>query len=191
MTQDAVLHELIRQRRSPIAFSSDPVSEEDLHSLLEAARWAASSYNEQPWRFIVADRHRDPEAFARVLSTLMPANAAWAENAPVLIVAVAKSNYSHNDAPNRHARYDTGAAVAQLSLEATALSLGVHQMGGFDSDKARTVLSIPEGFEPMAVLAIGHPGDPTALNQALQARASAPRQRRPLDELVFDGAWRA
>ena len=173
------------------AFSSEPVSEEDLHSLLEAARWAASSYNEQPWRFIVADRHRDPEAFARVLSTLMPGNAAWAAKAPVLIVSVAKTNYSYNGAANRHARYDTGAAVAQLSLEATAHSLGVHQMGGFDADKARTALSIPDGFEPMAVLAIGHPGDPSALHPDLQARASAPRQRRPLNELVFEGAWRA
>jgi len=178
---EIAVHELIRKRRSPKAFSGAPVTEVELQSLLEAARWAASSYNEQPWRFVVADRHRDPRSFARVLSTLMPVNAAWADNASMLIVAVAKTTFSHNDAPNRHARYDTGAAVAQLTLEATALGIGVHQMGGFDAEKARTVLNIPDGFEVVAVIAIGRPVDP--------APDSTVRRRRPLHELVFQGAW--
>ena len=189
MLTDVTVHGLIRERRSPLAFSGAQVTGGELQALLEAARWAASSYNEQPWRFVIGDRHRNLEAFDRVLSTLMPGNAIWAGKAPVLMVVVAKTTFSHNGAPNRHARYDTGAAVAQLSLEATALGLGVHQMGGFDPEKARTALNIPDGFEAVAVLAIGRPGDASELSRDLQARDSTARSRRPLDELVFDGVW--
>jgi len=179
MVTDLALHELIRKRRSPAAFSAEPIPPEELESLLEAARWAASSYNEQPWRFVVADRSRDPEGFARVVSTLAPVNAAWAAGAPVLIAAAAKTGFSHNGKPNHHAHYDTGAAVAQLTLQATALGIGVHQMGGFDAGKARAALNIPEGFEPVVVLAVGYPAE----------GPSRPRQRRPLSELVFHGDW--
>lgn len=186
---EAAVHELIRERWSPRAFSSEPVNSQDLHSLLEAARWAPSSMNEQPWRFVMADRFRDPEAHARVLSTLVPQNAAWAGRAPVLMVAVSKMTHTHNGAPNRHALYDTGAATALLTLQATWHGLSVHQMGGFHADQARKLLGIPEGFEPVAVLAIGHPGDPADLSDNLRTRELAPRQRRPLNELVFNGSW--
>ncbi len=189
MVAEIALHELIRERRSPYAFSSEPLTDKELHSMLEAARWAASSFNEQPWRFVVGDRHRDPEGFARILSTLMPFSVAWAGQAPLLIVSVAKTTFSHNGAPNSHARYDTGAAAAQLTLEATALGLGVHQMGGFDAQKARVALNIPEGYEAVAVMAVGHPGDPSALSSELQTRSSAVRRRRSLDEPVFHGMW--
>jgi nitroreductase len=180
-TSRTAVHELVSERRSPRAFSNAPIPAEDLESLLEAARWAASSYNEQPWRFVVADRHRNPESHARVASTLVPVNAAWASQAPVLIVAVAKSIMAANGKPNRHAFYDTGAAVAQLTLHATSLGLGVHQMGGFHADQARTLLAIPDGYDPVAVLAVGYPDDAQA----------APRQRRPLSDFAYDGVWGA
>jgi nitroreductase len=185
----APVHELIRDRWSRRAISSAPIDGDTLASLLEAARWAASSMNEQPWRFLVADRQRDPQTHARIVSMLAPFNAAWAQRAPVLIVVVAKTHFTRNDAVNRHAWYDTGAAVAQLSLQATALGLGVHQMGGFDAAQARTVLNIPDGFEPVVVLAIGYPGDAASLTEELRARELSPRQRRPLTELVYEGAW--
>jgi len=182
---EASIHELIRERWSPRAFSPEPVSQEEQRSLLEAARWAPSSMNEQPWRFIVADRDRDPETYGRLLSTLMPPNAAWADHAPVLILPLAKTTFTSNNSPNRFAVYDTGAAVALLSLEATARGLRVHQMGGYYPEKARTLLGIPEGFEPLAVLAIGHPGDPSSLSPELRTREAAPRQRRPVEDLLW------
>jgi nitroreductase len=186
---DAGVHELIRERWSPRAFSGTPIAAHDLTLLLEAAQWAPSSMNEQPWRFVVADRSRNPEMHARVLSTLVPANVAWAHRAPVLIVAVAKMAYARNGALNRHAFYDTGAAVVQLALQATSMGLRIHQMGGFNAEQAGGVLSIPEGHEAVVVLAIGYPGDAGELSEELRARELAPRQRRPLSETVYNGVW--
>jgi nitroreductase len=157
--------------------------------LFEAARWAPSSRNEQPWSFLVASRVESPEAYARVLSTLAPANAAWAGRAPVLIVAVARLNWTRDDTPNRHALYDTGQAVAQFVLQAGALGLVVHQMAGFDAGRARDLLDIPAGHEPVVVVAAGYPGDPATLSDELCARESAPRRRRPLEESVHRGTW--
>jgi nitroreductase len=186
---EAPLHPLIGQRWSPRAFSSEPLDAATLHSLLEAARWAPSSMNEQPWSFIVADRGQDAEAYARIVSALMPANAAWAGKAPVLIAAVARMNWTRSGAPNHHAFYDTGQAVAQLALQAGALGLAVHQMGGFDAGQLRAATGIPEGYEPVTVLAVGYPGDPATLSGDLRARETAPRRRRPLGESVHAGAW--
>jgi nitroreductase len=145
--------------------------------------------NEQPWRFIVADRHDDPEGHARIGSTLVPFNAAWALRAPVLMIAIAKTAFTHNGAPNRHALYDTGQAVALLTVQATALSLAVHQMAGFDPDRARLLLGIPEGYEPVAALALGYPGDAGELSPELRARETAPRQRQPTSEWAYGGRW--
>jgi len=182
------VHDLIKERRSPLAYSDRPVGREELRSLLEAARWAASSYNEQPWHFIVATKE-DPEGFERLLGCLVPANALWARNAPVLMLSVAKLTYDSNGAPNRHAFHDVGQAAANLALQATALGLAVHQMGGFDVARAREQFSIPEGYEPVAAIAVGYPGDPESLPEKLRARASAPRTRRGLGEFVFAGRW--
>jgi nitroreductase len=132
---------------------------EELRSLLEAARWAASSYNQQPWHFIVATKE-DPRVYERLLGCIVPANALWAGKAPVLMLTVAKLTYDANGAPNRHALHDVGQATANLSLQATALGLAVHQMGGFDMERAREEFSIPEGYEPVAAIAVGYPGDP-------------------------------
>jgi len=185
------VHELIRERWSPRAFSAAPVSRERLNVLLEAARWAPSSMNEQPWRFVLANRRADPEGHARIGSTLVPFNAAWALRAPVLMVVAAKTAFTHNAAPNASAFYDTGQAVALLTLQATALGLAVHQMGGFDRDRARLLLSIPEGYEPVAALALGYPGDPADLSPELRARETAPRARRPSTEWAYGGRWGA
>ena len=186
---DHPIHALLRERWSPRAFSDAPVPHDLVRSLVEAARWAPSSMNEQPWRLLVAERDRDPEGHVRILATLMPANAVWARRAPLLMVAAAQTTLTRNGAPNRWAAYDTGQAIGQLSLQATALGLRVHQMGGFNAEAARESLGLPENCDPIAVLAIGFPGDPAELSDELRARESAPRQRRPVNQWVHAGAW--
>jgi nitroreductase len=185
---DFPVHQLIIDRWSPRAFSERPVPPDVLRSLFEAARWAPSSNNEQPWAYIVATRD-DHDNFAKMLSVLVEFNASWAKNAPMLALAVAELNFAKNNAPNRNAQYDTGAATALLSVEATARGLAVHQMAGFDPAKAREVFAIPTGWEAIAALTIGYPGDPNSLPQALKDRELAPRTRKPLSEFVMAGHW--
>jgi len=185
---DFPVHELIRERWSPRAFADKPVPQDVLRSIFEAARWAPSSNNEQPWAYLVATRD-DKESFEKMLSVLVEFNAAWAKSAPVLAIAVAHLVFAKNNAPNRNAQYDTGAASALLTVEATAHGLAVHQMAGFDPAKARQVFGIPTGWEAIAVLAIGYPGDPASLPQPLKEREMAPRTRKPLSEFVMAGQW--
>lgn len=180
--------DLLAQRRSRYAFSSRPVEPEKLRRLFEAARWAPSSYNDQPWGFLVATRG-EPERYVRLLGVLAKLNQQWAQYAPVLAIAVARQDFAHNGQSNRHALYDLGQAVANLTVQATALGLAVHQMGGFDIDQARHSFRLPDGHEPVAVMAIGYPGDPKVLPEALRQRETAPRRRRPLVEFVFSGTW--
>ncbi|WP_413171382.1 nitroreductase family protein [Anabaena azotica] len=182
------IHPLLQHRWSPLAFSNKPIATETICSLLEAARWTASCYNEQPWHFIVATVE-NPEEFNKLLSCLVEANQIWAKNAPVLMIAVAKLNFEKNGNPNRHALYDVGAAVCSLTIQATSLGLFVHQMGGFDATKAREVYNIPEGYEPITAIAIGYPGDPQTLPEQYQQREFAPRQRQPQEAFVFTGNW--
>jgi len=182
------VHELIRQRWSPRAFADKPIARETLASLFEAARWAASSFNDQPWAYFVATKD-DTENFAKMLSILVEFNAAWAQGAQALLIAVARLNFQHNNTPNRNAFYDTGAASALLSIEATARGLAVHQMAGFDAAKARQVLEIPACWEPIAAMAIGYPGSAEALPEQLRERELAPRTRKPLAEFVMSGRW--
>ncbi len=183
MFENAV-HDLIRRRWSPRSFSALAVEPEKLGQLLEAARWAPSAANEQPWRFIIATKDQSEE-FAMIASTLMESNAIWAGKAPVLMIALAKLHFSHNGKANRHALYDVGQAVASLSLEATDLGLSLHQMGGFYPEKVRELFQISEGYEPVAAIAIGYSGAPEELPEALRARETAPRTRKPLSELVL------
>jgi nitroreductase len=185
---DFPVHQLIIDRWSPRAFADKPVPPDVLRSLFEAARWAPSSSNEQPWAYLVTTRD-DHENFAKMLSVLVEFNAGWAKGAPVLALAVAQLNFAKNNAPNRNAQYDTGAATALLSVEATARGLAVHQMAGFDPAKAREVFAIPAGWEAIAAIAIGHPGDPNSLSQPLKDRELAPRTRKPLSEFVMSGHW--
>lgn len=182
------VHELIARRWSPRAFSDRAVEREALGSLFEAARWAPSSFNEQPWRFFVATQ-QEPERFERLARCLTPGNRAWAERAPVLALSIAKLHFDREHRPNRHAGHDVGLAVENLVLQAEALGLSVHQMAGYDPALARELLAIPPDFEPMAMIAIGHRGEPDALPELLAQRERAPRTRRPLDELVFGAGW--
>lgn len=185
---DYPVHELIRDRWSPRAFSEKPVRPDVLRSLFEAARWAPSSNNEQPWAFLVATKD-DHEAHARMLSTLVEFNQGWAKHAPVLAIAVSELAFAANGNPNRNAFYDTGAAVANLSAEATARGLLVHQMGGFDPHKVIELFQIPKGWEPIAAFVVGYPGDPESLPESLRQRELAPRSRKPLADFVMSGNW--
>ena len=185
---DYPVHDLIQNRWSPRAFSDNPVSPETLRSLFEAARWAPSSSNEQPWAFIVGTKD-DLETHSKILSTMVEFNQAWAKHAPVLAIAVSEMEFARNKTPNRNAFYDTGAAVAHLTAEATSRGLFVHQMAGFDPQKAIEVFHIPKGWEPIAVFAIGYPGDPNALPDKLRERELAPRSRKPISEFVMSSDW--
>jgi nitroreductase len=182
------VHELIRERWSPRAFSRKEISSEDLRSLFEAARWAPSSSNEQPWAFIVATRN-DNENFTKALQPLVEFNANWAKNAYVLGFAVAELAFAKNNTPNRNAHYDTGAAMSQLTTEATSRGIFVHQMAGFDADTAREVFEIPSGWDAIAAFAMGYPGDPASLPQPYRDRETAPRVRKPIREFVMNGKW--
>jgi nitroreductase len=185
---DHPIHSLIQNRWSPRAFSGKPISHETLCSLFEAARWAPSSSNEQPWAFIVATKEQ-PEEYEKILSTLVEINQSWAKHAPLIGIAVSEMAFARNQRPNRNAFYDTGAAMSQLSTEATARELFVHQMGGFDPLKAIEVLQIPKGWEPIAAFVVGYAGDPNSLPEALRERELAPRSRKPLSEIVMSGKW--
>ncbi len=186
---DIPIHELARQRWSPRAFAERSVSDADLRTLLEAARWAPSAMNEQPWRLIVAKRE-EPAAFERLAASLAPGNA-WAKRAPVLIAVVARETHRHNDQPNPHAWHDTGQAIAWLSAQATALGLSVHQMGGFDASVVRATYGVPDGFSPVSVVAVGYVGEPEQLSEELARRERAPRERLAPAELFFAGRWNA
>jgi nitroreductase len=185
---DFPVHDFIAERWSPRAFSDKPVAPDVLQSLFEAARWAPSSSNEQPWVYMAATKD-DAENFAKLVSALVPSNVTWAQHAPVLALAVAELAFAKSGTPNRNAQYDVGAASAWLTVEATSRGLFVHQMGGYDHDKARQVFQIPAGWEPIAAMAIGYPGDPDSLPQPLRDREVAPRTRKPISQFVMSGSW--
>jgi nitroreductase len=178
------IHDLLQRRWSPRAFSDRSVSRENLASLLEAARWAPSSYNEQPWVFLVATK-ADPDAHAKMLGCLVEFNQSWAKAADVLMISVAKLQFAHNGKPNRHAYHDVGLAAENLVIQATALGLVVHQMAGIEVDKIRSTYSVPEGFDPVAGIAIGHPGDLESLSAELRERELSPRERNGIAEFAF------
>ena len=182
------IHELLSQRWSPRAFCNKSVEPEKLLSLLEAARWAPSSNNEQPWRFIMATRD-NPAEFEKVLSCLMEGNVAWAKRAYALILSVAQVKSDRSGQANRHAFHDVGSATENLAIQATVLGLVVHPMAGIYPQKARELFEIPEEFEVVAALAVGYPADASTLEPKLRERELAPRQRKPLEELVFTGHW--
>ena len=177
---DHPILDLISQRFSPYLFNPREVEREKLLSCLEAARWAASSYNEQPWSFIVAER-TDQEAFASMIGCLMEANQEWAKDAGVLLITVAAETFSRNNKPNRVCDHDIGLAMGNLSIQATALGLCVHQMAGVNLSKTRQVYSIPDSHHPLTAVAIGYPGEAAdAVNQQFAERDSTPRSRKPL-----------
>jgi len=172
------VNSLFHARRSPKAFSPDAISQAELDVLLGAARLAPSSYNEQPWRFIVVTRE-DQDAFNRFLGLLLEKNRHWAQTASALILAVAKTEFSHNGTANRHSWYDVGQAVASLTLQATDLGISVHQMAGYDREQALAAFNIPAGYEPVAAIALGH----------ATTQLSGGHIRRPLSEIAFRSDW--
>ncbi|MEX3935590.1 nitroreductase family protein [Paraburkholderia phymatum] len=185
---DVPIHELIAGRWSPRAYSSEPVSREQLRAVLEAARWAPSSYNMQPWRFVVFDRSTDEVAFKKAFDTLVPFNQAWNANAPVLICVTTHTLTSKGDV-NRCAPYDAGAAAMSLVLQAHALGLAAHQMSGFDVNAFRKAFSVPDDVEVIAMISLAHCGDIDKLDPVLREREKSARVRLPLGDVAYAGAW--
>jgi len=185
---DHPIHELLQKRWSPRAFADKAVEPAKLRSLLEAARWAPSSFNEQPWAFFVATREQ-PEAYAQLLGCLMDFNQSWAKAAPVLMLTAAHRRLTKNDQENRHSYHDLGQAVANLTMQATAEGLVVHQMAGILPEKAHAALALPPDWDVVTALAIGYLGDPNTLTETLRQRELASATRKPLGAFVFTGKW--
>jgi len=182
-TVDDVLPVIV-ERWSPRAFSPREVSASDLAKVFEAARWAPSSSNEQPWSYLVG--LRDSPTFNKIVSTLVEFNQAWAPKAPVLLLGLARTRFARSGKPNEYALYDLGAATGFLILQATALGIATHQMGGFDHNAARRVLEIPEEFALGSVMALGYQDEPSTLpNEKLIETETSPRSRKALSEFVF------
>jgi nitroreductase len=183
---DSGVEDIILKRWSPRSFADKPVSGEDLTRIFTAASWAASSSNEQPWRFFVGKK--GDSTYTKIFDALVEFNQLWAKTAPVLILSVGKKTFTKDGKPNAYALHDTGAASANMVLEAIALGLHTHGMAGFDQDKMRATLDVPEAFEIGAVWALGYLGDPEALPGSMKEMELAPRKRNPLSEFVFE-AW--
>ena len=184
------IHDLMVRRWSPRAFDNNrPVSHEQIKSLLEAARWAPSCYGDEPWRYLLWDRKRDPAGWQKAFECLAGGNQIWVKNAPLLMASIAGSQFAHNGKPNRWAQHDTGASSMCLVLQAVALGLAVHQMGGFDADKLSEKFAIPAGYTPMAMIAVGYQADADILEGEIKERELAPRARKPLREKFFEGTW--
>ncbi|HRF01467.1 MAG TPA: nitroreductase family protein [Pirellulaceae bacterium] len=179
---------VLAERWSPYVLAPKGVPDELIKALFEAARWAASSYNEQPWRFIVASR-TDAAAFDQALGCLLEANQGWAKHAGLLAFTVVSRSFARNGSPNRVAEHDLGLAMGNLCAQATAFGLSVHQMGGVNLSKVRQTYAIPDGFDPVTAFAVGYPGDPSTADAGLAERDRGPRARRPLTETVFGGKW--
>ena len=173
---------LFLNRWSTRAFSTREVSDQDLYTVLDAAHWAPSSYNDQPWRFIVAKTKEQRSVFHQFINEF---NLTWVSTAPVLIV-VASDKLRDNGDPNGAHAFDAGAAWASMAIQATMLGMVTHAMGGIDRNKARQMLNIPDNFEIHAVIALGYHGDKSLLPEGIQQR-EVPNSRRPLNELVFEG----
>ncbi len=165
------------------------VQRDDVIALLEAARWAPSCYGDQPWRFMIWNRHEDAAGWQRAFDSLSPGNQAWVKDAPLLVLVAADSLFKHNGQPNRWSQYDTGAAALNLCLQAASAGMMAHQMGGFDADRLRTAFDIPQQFSLMAMVSVGYPAEISTLSGEVLERETAPRTRRPLGELFFSGAW--
>lgn len=182
------IHDLLQRRWSPYGYSGAGVKPDDLKSIMEAARWAPSSYNEQPWRFLVA-RREDTAEFEKLLSTLVEMNQAWARHAGVLIVTVVSEKFTLNGKPNAAAEHDIGLAAMSLSIEAQARGYHTHQMIGLDPEKVRALYEIPEGFHALTAIAIGVAAAPDKLPEKMQKNDEERRPRKALSEIVYTGKF--
>jgi nitroreductase len=182
------IHELLRRRWSPRAFADQPVERETIHSLLEAARWASSSFNEQPWVFILATSNH-PAEHQKCLQCLVEGNQVWAKRAPLLLLSIVKLHFAHNGRLNRHAYHDLGLAVGNLVVQATAMNLAVHQMAGILPEKIQEEYALPQDYEAVTGIAVGYQGEANILPGPLQEKELAPRIRKSMTEFVFSGTW--
>ncbi len=180
--------EIIKSRRSRRAFISKLIEPEKIKSLFEAARWAPSSVNEQPWVYVYATAHQE-ELWHKIFDSLNDNNKTWAKEAPLLVVSLSRKRFLKNDQLNGSAKYDVGTANAFLTLQATQFGLNVHQMGGFDHNRLRQNLNVPETFDLGVVMAIGYPGDPQQLPLPLQERELSPRMRYLQSEFVMNQSF--
>ena len=185
---DHPINDTMRRRWSPRAFTPRAMPRADILTLLEAARWAASSFNQQPWHFLVATRD-DEERFAQLLDCLVPGNQVWARDASLLILTVTKRTFDHNNSPNSCCVHDIGLAACQLVLQATELGYATHQMAGIEAEKIRETYGVPEGFDPVTGIAVGYAGDPDTLPDDLREMELEARTRRPFGEFVFSDRW--
>ena len=184
------INELLALRWSPRAYDATrTVSREQLAALLEAARWAPSCNGDEPWRYLIWDRRRDPEGWQKAFDCLNENNRKWVKNVPLLLLSCAGSRFAHSGKPNRWTQHDTGAASVSLALQAITLGLVAHQMGGFDVDKIRAAFSIPEQYTPMACIAVGYQTSPDVLDEETKKKELRPRARKPIAELFFEGGW--
>lgn len=187
-TQYPIL-DVLKKRWSPYSYTDRPVEPQKLRCLFEAARWSASSFNEQPWRFIVASKQDPDDAFDKALACLVEANQAWAKHVPVLLLCVVKDTFTRNDKPNKVAQHDLGLAMGNLTTQATSLGLHVHQMGGIDPGKVIQTYSVPDGFTPLTAAAIGYQGDHADLDPDIKKRDQGQRSRKDFGEFVFGGSF--
>ena len=184
------VHDLFVRRWSSRAYDAKrPVPREQLMALLEAARWAPSCNGDEPWRYLIWDKSRDPAGWQKAFETLSENNQKWVKNVPVILLSCAGSTFGHSGKPNRWTQHDTGAASVSLALQATALGLMVHQMGGFDVEKARAAFGIPAEYTPMAMIAVGYQAEPDVLDEETKKKELTPRARKPLGEKFFEGGW--
>lgn len=184
------IHELLAKRWSPRAYDSGrKISREQLAALLEAARWAPSCNGDEPWRYLVFDRSRDPDGWQKAFDCLSENNRKWVKNVPVLMLSCAGSTFAHNGKANRYGQHDTGAASACLALQGAAMGIPVHQMGGYDAAKARESFGIPGDYTPMAMIAVGYQASPDVLDDDTKQKELRARSRKPIAEHFFEKGW--
>jgi nitroreductase len=189
-TTSVPIHDLLARRWSPRAFDpARPVSREQLKVLLEAGRWAPSCNGDEPWRYLIWDRGRDPQGWQKAYDCLNENNKKWVKNVPLLMLSCAGSTFEATGKPNRWTQHDTGAASVSMALQAVAMGLVIHQMGGWDVDKARAAFAIPADYTPMAMIAVGYQTGPEILDEETKAKEMRPRARKPIAERFFEGGW--
>jgi len=184
------IHDLLKRRWSPRAFDPNrPVTREQLKVLLEAGRWAPSCNGDEPWRYLIWDKGRDPQGWQKAYDCLNENNKKWVKNVPLLMLSCAGSAFEATGKPNRWTQHDTGAASVSMALQAVAMGLVIHQMGGWDADKARAAFAIPPEYTPMAMIAVGYQASPDILDEETKAKEMRPRGRKPVVERFYEGGW--